>query len=219
MNNQNEDTEGGRNCCTCCLSFIFTAGLTSLFLWLSLRADKPKCSIQNFFIPALGKDPNSRDNTTLNFMVRCDNPNRDQGIYYDDVHLNFSTINTTKINSSALVLVGNYTVPKFYQGHKKKAKKWGQVKPLNNQTVLRAVLPNGSAVFRLDLKTQVRFKIVFWKTKRYGVEVGADVEVNGDGVKAHKKGIKMKKSDSSFPLRSSFPISVLMNLLVFFAIR
>lgn len=214
-----EDTEGGRNCCTCCLSFIFTAGLTSLFLWLSLRADKPKCSIQNFFIPALGKDPNSRDNTTLNFMVRCDNPNKDKGIYYDDVHLNFSTINTTKINSSALVLVGNYTVPKFYQGHKKKAKKWGQVKPLNNQTVLRAVLPNGSAVFRLDLKTQVRFKIVFWKTKRYGVEVGADVEVNGDGVKAQKKGIKMKKSDSSFPLRSSFPISVLMNLLVFFAIR
>ncbi|CAL9221633.1 unnamed protein product [Arabidopsis halleri] len=217
--NQDRDTERGGNCCTCCLSFIFTAGLTSLFLWLSLRAGKPKCSIQNFYIPALSKNLSSRDNTTLNFMVRCDNPNRDQGIYYDDVHLNFSTINTTKINSSALVLVANYTVPKFYQGHKKKAKKWGQVKPLNNQTVLRAVLPNGSAVFRLDLKTRVRFKIIFWKTKRYGIEVGADVEVNGDGVKAQKKGIKMKKSDSSFPLRSSFPICVLMNLLVFLAIR
>lgn len=51
----------------------------------------------------------------------------------------------------------------------------------------------------MDLKTKVRFKIVFWKTKRYGIEGGADVEVNGDGVKAHKKEIKMKKSESSTP--------------------
>ncbi|KAG7625980.1 hypothetical protein AtNW77_Chr3g0179331 [Arabidopsis thaliana] len=249
------EEELGRKCCTCFFKFIFTTGLGALILWLSLRAKKPKCSIQNFYIPALSKNLSSRDNTTLNFMVRCDNPNKDKGIYYDDVHLTFSTINTTTTNSSDLVLVANYTVPKFYQGHKKKAKKWGQVWPLNNQTVLRAVLPNGSAVFRLDLKTHVRFKIVFWKTKWYRrIKVGADVEVNGDGVKANEKEIKMeksnfwkthgywsefgfdgdveltgdgaqkkgsktKKSDSSLPLRSSFPIFVLINLLVFFAIR
>ncbi|KAJ4897749.1 Protein NDR1 [Raphanus sativus] len=203
---------GGRNCCSCCFSFIFTAGLTSLFLWLSLRPDKPKCSIEYFYLPALNKslDSHSRLNTTLNFMVRLSNPNKDQGIYYDDVHLSFST------NSSSLV---NYTVPRFYQGHKKKAKKWGQTVSLNNQTVLRAVLPNGSAFFRMDLKTRVRFKIVFWKTKRYGVEVGADVEVNADGGKAHKKGINMKKSDSSTRLRSCFLICALMNLLVIFLIR
>ncbi|KAF8109674.1 hypothetical protein N665_0093s0027 [Sinapis alba] len=208
---QDED-HGGRNCCSCCFSFIFTAGLTSLFLWLSLRPDKPKCSIEYFYLPALNKslDSHSRLNTTLNFMVRLTNPNKDQGIYYDDVHLSFST------NSSSLV---NYTVPRFYQGHKKKASKWGQTLPLNNQTVSRAVLPNGSAVIRMDLKTHVRFKIVFWKTKRYGVEVGADVEVNGDGGKAHNKGIKMKKSDSSTRLRSCFPVCVLMNLLVLFVIR
>lgn len=202
---------GGGNCCSCCLSFIFTAGLTSLFLWLSLRANTPKCSIQNFYVPALNKTLNSRLNTTLNFMVRFDNPNKDQGIYYDDVHVTISNTNNTTIS--------NYTVPKFYQGHKKKAKKWAQVLPLNNQTVLRAVLPNGSAVFRLDLKTRVRFKVLFWKTKRHGIEVGADVEVNSEGAKAQKKGIKMKKSDSSSLSRSSLPICVLMILLVFFATR
>uniref|UniRef100_A0A1J3GR75 Protein NDR1 n=1 Tax=Noccaea caerulescens TaxID=107243 RepID=A0A1J3GR75_NOCCA len=204
------DQDGGkRNCCSCLLSFIFTAGLTSLFLWLSLRPNKPKCTIEKFYVPALNKTLNSRTNTTLNFMVRLVNPNRDQGIYYDDVHVSLSSANSS---------VANYTVPGFYQGHKKKAKKWGQALPFNNQTVLRAVLPNGSAVFRVDLKTQVRFKIIGWKTKRYGIEVGADVEVNGDGVKAKKKGIKMKGSDSSTRLRSYFPICVLMNLLVFFAI-
>ncbi|CAA7035841.1 unnamed protein product [Microthlaspi erraticum] len=205
------DHDGGRrNCCSCLMSFIFTAGLTSLFLWLSLRPDKPKCTIEQFYVPALNKTLNSRTNTTLNFMVRLANPNRDQGIYYDDVHVSLSNANSS---------VANYTVPRFYQGHKKKAKKWGQALPFDSRAVLRAVLPNGSAVFRLDLKTQVRFKIIFWKTKRYGIEVGANVEVNGDGVKANKKGIKMRKSDSSTRLRSYFPVCVLMNLLVFFAIR
>ncbi|XP_010420334.1 PREDICTED: protein NDR1-like [Camelina sativa] len=189
------EEELGKEICSCFLKFIFTVGLSCLAIWLYLRAGKPKCSVQNFYVPALNKTLNSRDNTTLSFMVRCDNPNKVLGIYYDDVHLTFFTTNTTtKSNSSALVFVGNYTVPKFYQGHKKKAKKWGQVLPLNNQTVLRAVLPNGSAVFRLDLKTRVRFRSVFWKTKSRGINVGADVEVNGDGVIAQKKGVQMKKS-------------------------
>jgi len=208
-----ERISGRKSCCCCCLILIFAAGFTCLLLWLGLRRmrpDDPKCSIEYFYIPALNKSLNSRLNTTLNFMVRLDNPNSDQGIYYDDVHISFS--NTT--NAS----IANYTVPPFYQGLKKKAKKWGQVLPLNNQTVLRAVLPNGSAIFRVGLKTQVRFTVAFWKTKRYGIDVGTDVEVNGDGVKANDKGIKMKKSDSSSSLRSYIPICVWMNLLVFFAI-
>lgn len=67
---------GGKTCCSYCFSFIFTAGLTSLFLWLSLRPDKPKCSIEYFYVPALNKslDSHSRLNTTLNFIVRFANP-------------------------------------------------------------------------------------------------------------------------------------------------
>ncbi|CAH2053203.1 unnamed protein product [Thlaspi arvense] len=152
-----------------------------------MRPDDPKCWIEYFYVPALNTTLDSRLNTTLNFMVRLANPNSDQGIYYDDVHLSFSNTTNTSI--------ANYTVSRFYQGLKKKAKKWGQVLPLNKHRVLRAVLPNGSAVFRLGLKTQVRFKIAFWKTKRYGIEVGADVEVNRDGVKAYDKGIRMRKYD------------------------
>ncbi|CAN6891485.1 unnamed protein product [Brassica oleracea var. botrytis] len=131
---------------------------------------------------------------------------------YDDVHLSFSSV--------TYVFIANYTVPSFYQGRKKKAKKWGQVVPLNNQTVLEAVLPNGLASFRINLKTQVRYKNSFWKTRRFGVDVGAEVGVNGDGVKANKKGIRLKKSDSSSSssLRSYFPVCVLTNLLVLFAI-
>ncbi|CAH8309065.1 unnamed protein product [Eruca vesicaria subsp. sativa] len=194
---------------------IITTGVIILLVWIELRpkgSDVPKCSIDYFYVPALNKTLNSRLNTTLNFMVRLDNPNSDHGIYYDDVHLSFSSV--------TYVFIANYTVPRFYQGRNKKAKKWGQVVPLNNQTVLEAVLPNGLASFRINLKTQVRYKNSFWKTRRFGVDVGAEVEVNGDGFKSNKKGIKMRKSDSSSSssLRSYLPVCVLMNLLVFFAI-
>lgn len=189
-------------------------------LWLSfrrMRPSPPKCSIEYFYVPALKKSLDSQLNTTINFMVRLDNPNKDKGIYYDDVYLSLSS-SYTATNSSALV--ANYTVPRFYQGHKKKAKKWGQTLPLNNQTLSQTVLPSGLAVFRVDLKTKVRFKIVFFKTN-FRVEVSADVEVNGDGdgVKAINQGVKMSKPDSSSPsLGSYFPVCVLMNLLVLFAI-
>ncbi|CAN8258639.1 unnamed protein product [Cochlearia groenlandica] len=199
----NDSDHGSKTCCSCCFSFIFTAGLTSLFLWLSLRADKPKCTVEEFYVPALNKTSlNSKDNTTLTFMVRFANPNKDQGIYYDDVHLSLTNNNT---------FVANYTVPRFYQGHKKKAKKYGFARSLNNMTVL-------NAVFRVDLETRVRFKILFWKTKRHRIEVGADVEVNEVGVKAYKKGIKLKKSGSCKRLRNYFVTCFLLNLLVFFAI-
>ncbi|CAN6883187.1 unnamed protein product [Brassica oleracea] len=60
------------------------------------------------------------------------NPNAPSNlyIYYDDVHLSFSSNN----NSS----LATYRVPRFYKGH---------TLPLDNKAVSQAVLPNGSAVF------------------------------------------------------------------------
>ncbi|VVA98978.1 unnamed protein product [Arabis nemorensis] len=200
-----DDCVGG--ICYCYLfSNIIAVGFTCLMLWLSFRRMRPRhpsCSIEYFYVPALNKSLDSHLNTTINFMVRLDNPNKDKGIYYDDVYLSLSSPYTAT-NSSALV--ANYTVPQFYQGFKKKAKKWGQTLPLNSHTLLQTVLPSGLAVFRVDLKTKVRFKIVFFKTKRFRVEVSADVEVNGDGVKANNVGVKMLNPDSSSPsLGSYFP--------------
>ncbi|XP_010545550.1 PREDICTED: protein NDR1-like [Tarenaya hassleriana] len=202
-----------RSCCSACTTIVLSLGLTSLFLWLSLRPDKPKCSIQYFYVPSLNKTLDSSQNTSLNFMVRLDNPKKDQGIYYDDVRLSFFN------SSSRTHFLGNYTIPRFYQGHKKKAKKWGKIQPLDKEAVLRAVLPNGSAVFRVDLDTEVRYKIVFWKTKRHKIQVGADVEVNDQGEKAKKKkGVKMRKSSSSRGSCLCVSVVVLIDLLLFLMI-
>ncbi|KAL1197356.1 Protein NDR1 [Cardamine amara subsp. amara] len=197
------------------IHLLYISSLVVLFLWfVTLVNHIPRCSIHYFYIPSLNKSLNSPHNTTLNFMLRLKNINAAKGIYYDDLHLSFSTIFNN--SSSSSLLVANYTVPRFYQGHEKKAKKWGQILPLNNHTVFRAI-------FRVDLKTQVKYKFMFWKTRRYKFEASVNLEVNEEGatkVKNKEDGIKMKKSDSSPPKLTSFHlffsiIFVFMNLLVF----
>lgn len=51
---------------------------------------------------------------------------------------------------------------------------------------------NVSTVFRVDLVTAVRFKILAWKTKKHRLVVGADVGVNDSGEKVYKKGIRLR---------------------------
>ncbi|ONI01910.1 hypothetical protein PRUPE_6G166500, partial [Prunus persica] len=134
-------------CCRCCFSFIFTLGLTALFMWLSLRTSKPTCKVRSLYIPALNKTLNDTTNKTLYVTLRLENGNKDKGIYYDAINLNF-------------------TLPSFYQGHQKKATKSavGEPKELNWTAVSHATYSNGTVHFRVDLVTAVSFKIMFWRT-------------------------------------------------------
>ncbi|XP_010240945.1 PREDICTED: protein NDR1-like [Nelumbo nucifera] len=175
-------------CCRWCTSFIFTLGLTALFLWLSLRASKPSCSVQSFYVPALNLTANDPRNATVAIHLRLSNGNKDKGIYYDDVRiaLYYNAVNGT-------VAVGNTSIPAFYQGHNKKATKQGTVKtegvPWNNAQ--KNVSANGEVEFRVDLATAVRFKIVWWKTKRHRMNISGRVQVNRDGKKTYNKNIKL----------------------------
>jgi len=58
------------------------------------------------------------------------------------------------------------------------------------------VAKNESLVFRVDLATAVRFKIMVWKTKRYKViVVGANVTLNDQAAKntgKKNKDVKLK---------------------------
>ncbi|KAI3466214.1 hypothetical protein Pfo_022877 [Paulownia fortunei] len=176
----------------CCCSFILTSGLAALFMWLSLRTYNPTCSIQHFYVHALNKTDNStatRNNHTIYFDLKLDNGMKEKGVHYANINLTFFYSQ----NNSRL-LIANYTVPKFYQGHGKKARRKQLVgaSGLPWAAALDAV-SNGSTVnFRVDLATRVKFKILFWYTKRQSLVVGGDVAVNDSGGKVKKKGIKLK---------------------------
>ncbi|XP_044482004.1 protein NDR1-like [Mangifera indica] len=198
--------------CRCCCSFIFTLGLTALFMWLSLRSEKPKCSIQDFYLPALNKSLNSPNNTTLYFKLKLQNPNKDKGIFYDPV--NVTIYNKSNTTTS---YIGSHVVPNFYQGHKKTARKDGNV-TAEKDVLEQAVFANRTAVFRLNLATKVRFKIIFWKTKRYMIMVGADVVVNDNGSKdpvGQKKRKDVKLSQAPVSSRFCGIVGILLNFLVF----
>ncbi|WCJ37211.1 Late embryogenesis abundant (LEA) hydroxyproline-rich glycoprotein family [Euphorbia peplus] len=160
----------------CSFSSLITLGLSAFFLWYGLKVSKPKCSLQKFYIPSLNQTLNTTQNPTiLFFQLKLQNPNQLKGIYYDDVNVTFLYRPTNNLS------LGTFSIPGFYQGHKKKALKDGEmnVSRLDREEVFGAV-SNGSAVFRVDLATAVRYKAFLWKTKRHRINVGADLNISSD---------------------------------------
>ncbi|KAJ0103440.1 hypothetical protein Patl1_04316 [Pistacia atlantica] len=195
-----------RSSCGC--GSIISLCLAIFFLYGNIHTSNPKCSIQDFYLPALNNSLNSTDNATLYFQLKLRNPNILKGIYYDPVNVTvFNKFNTT-------THIRNYVVPDFYQGFRKTAEKDGSVN-FNEGAVSRAAFDNRTAVFRVDLVTAVRFKSFVWKTKskRHQIMVGADVEVNDQGTKVNQKNVKLSQAPLS--LRFCCVVAVLFNFLVF----
>ncbi|KAK7324654.1 hypothetical protein VNO77_28385 [Canavalia gladiata] len=174
------------SCCARCCSFIIAIGLTALFLWLSLQVDEPKCYIDYIYVPALNKSLNSQRNHTLFFTLKLVNPNKDKGIQYDAVSLTFNVF----VSLNATRPLGNATVDQFYQGHQKKASKKGSLLAAANFTVP----VNGKVFYRADFATAVKYKILFWYTKRDRLWGGANVEIGDSGLKVYRKAIRLGNS-------------------------
>ncbi|KAG5235648.1 NON RACE-SPECIFIC DISEASE RESISTANCE family protein [Salix suchowensis] len=155
---------GGGGCCRCCCSFIFTSGLTALFMWLSLRTTSPACALSKFYIPL----DQTKNLTTLEFELRLKNTNKDKGVYYDPINVTGHKKKATK----------NGTIPDISRDEVSRA----------------AIGNGSMAVFWVDLATSVRYKILMFKTKRHKIRVGASVEVNGTISKVYPKDIKLKSN-------------------------
>ncbi|CAJ1956788.1 unnamed protein product [Sphenostylis stenocarpa] len=172
------------SCCTRCLTFLITIGLTALFLWLSMRVDEPRFYLDRIYVPALNKTLKpSPENTTILFDLELVNRNKDSGIRYDEVHLSFKVF----VSVNATRPLANATVEGFYQGHKKNALKHGSLNGGRNLTTAVA----GKVVYRVDFTTSVKYKIVWWYTKRHPLWGGANVEMNDSGLKVYGKPVRL----------------------------
>lgn len=182
-------------------------------MWLNLKTSKPICSIENFDVFTLNKTASPtiyRNNNTIRYDLKLNNKeNKDKGIYYDALSLKFYY----KPNSSVVPL-GNVTVPSFYQGHGKKTHRIGTIDARGvkweNATATRAA-------FKVELNTSVRYKIVFWKTKRQRLDLVANLEVDEQGslVKGKKKkGIKFT-SGAGDCKACNFQLLGILGILIF----
>ncbi|XP_012070741.1 protein NDR1-like [Jatropha curcas] len=195
----------GNSRCKCC---NFTVGLViaALFMWQRFTTAKPKCFLQEIYVPALNQSSNSPSNTTLFFQLKLENTNIVKGVYYDPVNVTFFD-SPNRTHS-----IGNFTIPKFYQGRNKKAIKSGEINDtgLDIEAVLRAV-SNGSVVFRVDMATSVRNKFVVFKTKRRRINVGAYVNVSNQGTQVNpRKGVRLSSSVGKIGSSSYEKIGILL---------
>ncbi|XP_015068992.1 protein NDR1-like [Solanum pennellii] len=169
------------NASTCC-SLILTLGVAALVLWLSLRTTKPKCSIGDVYVQGLDKSINSNNNKTkrdnhISFQLNLKNEMKDKVVRYDNITLTFYYGKNTSYP------IGNYTFVKFKQGKDKEASKVGMFEAQNMpwDNAIKDVSNNSKAIIRVDLRTKVRYKIIFWYTKRHNYLVENKVEIDDSG--------------------------------------
>ncbi|KAF8410685.1 hypothetical protein HHK36_003218 [Tetracentron sinense] len=181
------------------LQVLVLIGLLSFFLWLGLRPKHPTYTIANFNIPLNDRNTTSPTdevsrNTTTSFDLEISNPNKDAGIYYDNI------IVTLFFGDAS---VGETTIPSFYQG---KHKTHTIPESLNADgriwnAALRAIL-NGTTEVKVGVVTRIRYRMSSWKSKRHRMDMQGNVPVGSDGkISGKKKKIKLHHSSKKWRSR------------------
>ncbi|KAG7957522.1 hypothetical protein I3843_11G179600 [Carya illinoinensis] len=204
-------------CCSCISGSISFIVFTCLAIWVFKGVDDPKSSIQSLYLPALNKtslDTTTPTNNTLFFELQLSNSNDHWGIYYGNVNLTFYD---NPISTRSHV-IGNYTIPRFYQGYNKKATKRGAVE-VNTTPVSQAFCsPKGYVAFRVEMETVIRFRIhSLFKSKRKKLMRRANVVINEQGVLiVNQDGIKLLEySNASKHECCCVTVGIFVSLVVF----
>ncbi|KAL9145208.1 hypothetical protein ABFS82_13G025900 [Erythranthe guttata] len=180
-----------------CLCYLVTLAIL-VFISLTVDLRGPRCYIEEFYVPALDlsqKNPTSNNNSIiinpcLFFDLAFHNVLTYRSVYYEDrVNVTFS------YGRSA---VASYAVPTFFQGKGKTAHRREVVESRGVpwETAVEEVLNGSTAVFRVDLAARPRFMFWFWYSKKKNVRIGADVEVDGSGMKVKKEYIRLDSGAS-----------------------
>ncbi|XP_024989217.1 protein NDR1-like [Cynara cardunculus var. scolymus] len=171
-----DDTDGVAACVAvscCCMSSI---GLPLMFFLIPLYTNphNPAFSVQKFYVPAFNKTANNSTSSTIAFNIKLQNQNTAIGLYYDH-SVNLTIAYTSKQTNDEFIW--QYSVPKFYQGNAQSRRLVDEIQMVGenvavwNQTVVaeNAWTPRSRAMmtrleplqlFRVDIATKVRFKLV-----------------------------------------------------------
>ncbi|KAL9145209.1 hypothetical protein ABFS82_13G026000 [Erythranthe guttata] len=195
--------------CLCTLIILAVTLSISVTLYLMANIHRgPRFYVKEFYVPALDLSQlptTSNNNNKSNFINNTiiTNPclffdlaflniEYERIVRYGDVNLTFSYGR----NNNA---VANYVVRSFDQW-------WWEVdyrrEVVESQGVpwedaVKAVLNGSKVVFRVDLAARPKFKRQFGTySKKKDVRIGADVEVDGTGLKVKRKDIRLNSAAS-----------------------
>ncbi|CAH1448340.1 unnamed protein product [Lactuca virosa] len=165
--------------CGIFLGILFTVGLATFILWLSLRPHRPRFYIQEFSISNLA-NPNGFSTARITFNVTARNPNLDIGIYYDTMNLTIYHQDQTIAESPILfpfyqsprnahLIYGTLSGPTLRIDRVR----WGQLFDARK----RGVVP-----FRIDVASSIRFKVSTWDSRHHKMHANCEIGVGSNGV-------------------------------------
>ncbi|GAB2230640.1 hypothetical protein Droror1_Dr00014921 [Drosera rotundifolia] len=188
-------------CQLCCVKLLVGVAIGTVIILLTLRHKPPIASIEHLTIFALNTT-SLPVNNTISFDLKLSNQNNDEGVYYDALNLTFYVTPGHRP-------IGSSWFKNFYQGNHKHTHRKGT---LEAKGVDWKAVGNRSRTIRVELTTTVRYKVVFWKSGRHRVDVGADLNVTAKGElnRRHKKGVKMSSGCFGEGYRSRVWVFVLV---------
>ncbi|KAK9267891.1 hypothetical protein L1049_010328 [Liquidambar formosana] len=170
-------------------------GLLAFLLWLTLRPKNPTYTIVDFSAPTSNQSNNtSSENGAISYVLEIQNPNKDSGIYYNDILLTFYYGQDS---------VGEKTIPSFYQG-KHKTRQLSDHFDANARVwkALRSTILNATAELKVGLVTKIRYKMWGRKSKRHGMNLQGQIRIGSDGkISGKNKKIKLKHTSKRWRSR------------------
>ncbi|CAL9237867.1 unnamed protein product [Arabidopsis halleri] len=165
--------------CAIFLSLLLCLGIITFILWISLRPHRPRVHIRGFSISGLSR-PDGFETSHISFKITAHNPNQNVGIYYDSmegsVYYKEKRIGSTKLTNP------------FYQDPKNTSwvdgalrrpamavtkDRWMEMERDRNQ---------GKIVFRLEVRSVIRFKVYTWHSKSHKMYANCYTEIGWDGM-------------------------------------
>ncbi|XP_026390295.1 protein NDR1-like [Papaver somniferum] len=182
---------GRVRCFILIMAIIFSVALIVLVIWFTIQPIKPHCSLEEFFIPRLNKasnDSQAVNSTAISLELSFFNRNSEKSIYYDNLDMTLYYY-----GKSLTSPIGNTSIPKFYQQHRhtKHHAETIQTFGVPWEDVKMKASNGSTAIFRVDLVMNVRYRNGIWKTRRHELRLGVNVTINDQGMKSVNHSLRL----------------------------
>ncbi|EOA21489.1 hypothetical protein CARUB_v10001886mg [Capsella rubella] len=165
--------------CAMFLLVLFFVGVIAFILWLSLRPHRPRFHIQDFVVQGLDQ-PTGFESARIAFNVTILNPNQHMGVYFDSVD-GFLYYKDERVGSSPL-LDPFFQQPTHTTIVTRTLTGASLTVNSNRWTEFTNDRAQGTVGFRLDIVSNIRFKLHRWISKHHRMHANCDIVVGRDGL-------------------------------------